>query len=235
MVSSNSDRDDSDSEAKQGGVTRRRLIVSGAGVWTTASLAGCNYITDPGPPTTGGDGDGEGEDGGDGAGSDGGDSDEIDGGDTDGGDDGETDGDDGDGTAAPVPTPDTTVTNETTTTDDTTTPGATPTPTQTECANSREFAPGMEIALNVGVYDSDTGESLGADALDSVRVEFPDATVGPLELSWSGPHEQYLSDRWAGKIETDPDIESGTYRYEITIDGDGADAMERIVDQFTIR
>lgn len=211
MSSQESDRDSTDTDAR---VTRRRLLVSGAGVWTTATLAGCSYITDPGPPDSGDGSDGD------------------DGGSESDGDDG---GSGGDGTTTPVPTGTATVTNQTTTTDDTSTPTGTPTPTQTECQNRREFAPGMEIALNVGVYDSESGDYLGADAIDSVTVEFPESAVDPLELSWSGPHEEYVPDGWGGKIETDPDIESGTHRYEITIDAEETfDETVTITDQFTI-
>lgn len=214
-----SDGSDSDEDA---GVSRRRLITTGAAAWTTVSVAGCNYITDPGTPTSsdGGDG-GDGTDGG-----------------TDGGDGGGTDGGDG-ATATPVPTGSATVTNDTTTTASpstpTETPTPTPTPTETACESRREFAPGMEIGLNVGVYDSDSGAFLGDDAIDGVTVRFPNDDYGPLSLSWSGEHEQYVPDGWGGKIETDADIDPGTYRYEITIEGDGSfEDGETITDHFTI-
>jgi len=205
-----SDGNDSDEES---GVSRRRLIATGAAAWTTVSVAGCQYITDPGPPD-GGDGDG-GADGGDG---------------TDGG----TDGGDG-ATSTPVPTGSATVTNDTTTTADPSTPTETPTSTGTACESRKEFPAGIDIGLNVGVYDSESGDFLGDDALDGVTVEFPNEDYGPLELSWSGEHEQYVPDGWGGKIETDEDIEPGTYRYEITVEGDGPfEDGETITDHFSI-
>ncbi|WP_128223225.1 hypothetical protein [Halobacteriaceae bacterium SHR40] len=179
--------------------TRRRLLASGATVWTTVSLAGCSYITDPGAP----------------------DQDESDTGDQDGTDTGGNTTTDGTGENA-------TVTNETTTTNDT--DGG------DDCANSREFPAGREVGLNVGVYNSKTGEYLGGDAIDQVTVEFPNADFDPLELSWSGPHEQYIPDGWGGKIQTDPDMEPGTYQYEIHIEGaDVFDGKETIADRFSIR
>jgi hypothetical protein len=211
-----SDGSDSDEES---GVSRRRLIATGAAAWTTVSVAGCHYITDPGPPDgSGGGAGGDGDDGGDGSG------------------DGGTDGEDGT-TTTPVPTGSATVTNNTTTTADPSPPTETPTATSTgtACESRREFPAGIDIGLNVGVYDSDSGDFLGDDALDGVTVEFPNEDYGPLELNWSGEHEQYIPDGWGGKIETDEDIEPGTYRYEITIEGDGPfEDGETITDQFTI-
>ena len=193
---------DSTDDAK---TTRRRLIASGATAWATVSLAGCSYITDPGPPNQDetNTGDQDGTNTGDG---------------TNASSDGSTDGTNDNAT----------VTNETTTTNNT--DGG------DDCANSREFPAGREVGLNVGVYNSKTGEFLGGDAIDQVTVRFPDAEFDPLELSWSGPHEQYIPDGWGGKIETDPDMEPGTYQYEIHIEGaDVFNGKETIVDRFSIR
>jgi hypothetical protein len=56
-----------------------------------------------------------------------------------------------------------------------------------------------------------------------------------MELNWEGDHEAYDTTTWGGKIETSEDIEPGTYRYEITIEGDGPfEDGETITDQFTI-
>jgi hypothetical protein len=43
-----------DGESKGGGVTRRR-VAAGVATWATVSLAGCNYITDPGVDDGNGD------------------------------------------------------------------------------------------------------------------------------------------------------------------------------------
>ncbi|MDS0281642.1 hypothetical protein [Haloarcula onubensis] len=42
---------ESETEQRKGGMTRRRLVATGAATWATVSLAGCNYITDPGVET----------------------------------------------------------------------------------------------------------------------------------------------------------------------------------------
>ena len=199
MSRNNSTTDGGDSADHESGVSRRDLLATGAATWATVSVAGCNYITDPGPPDSGGGGGGGG-----------------------GG---------GDGTA---PTGNATVSNETTTTgsgggsDETTSGG--------DCQNQQEFNAGEEVALNVGVYESDTGAYLGAEAINSVTVEFPDEPdIDPVELSWSGPHEQYIPDGWGGKLEALTDAEPGTYQYEIAIDSDGVfEEEERIVDRVTI-
>ena len=183
-----------DSADNESGVSRRRLLASGAATWATVSVAGCNYITDPGPPEDNDDG-----------------------------------GDDND-----VPTGNATVTNETTTTGGS--DGSDETTSGDDCQSKQEFNAGEEVALNVGVYESDSGDFLGADALNSVTVEFPDEPdLEPVELSWSGPHEQYIPDGWGGKLETISDMEPGTYQYEISIDGDEVfDDEERIADRITI-
>lgn len=131
----------------------------------------------------------------------------------------------GDGDEAPAGN--TTVTNETTATDE---PSDEET---TECASIRRFASGMEIGLHVGVLDDNSGSHLGDDAIDSVTIEFPDADFEPLELNWNGAHEVHSETTWGGKLVTDEDLESGTYRYEITVDGDDVDS-ETVVDEFTI-
>jgi hypothetical protein len=176
-------------------LSRRDLLASGATAWATVSVAGCNYITDPGPPEGGGDGGG---------------------------------GDD------EAPTGNATVTNETTTTGDG--DGSSETTSGGDCQSQQEFQSGEEVALNVGIYKSDTGDYLGADSINSVTVEFPDQpAVEPVELSWSGPHEQYIPDGWGGKLEAISQMEPGTYQYEIAIDGDDVfDEKERIADRVTI-
>lgn len=193
------------------GISRRRLVASGATAWATVSVAGCSRIDDPNQPIFGeaptetetetetetptDTGGGEGEDGGGG----------------------------------------TTVTNETTTTDNPGSGGETATPTETSCASIRQFAPGMEIGLNVSVYETDTGEPLGESDLEGVKIEFPNADLESRDLAWSGDHEDHDVDSWGGKIETSEDIESGTYQYEVVVEGDDERvAGNRVTDQFTI-
>ena len=50
--------DSAEGDSKRGGLTRRR-VAAGVATWATVSLAGCNYITDPGVDDGNGD-DGDG-------------------------------------------------------------------------------------------------------------------------------------------------------------------------------
>jgi hypothetical protein len=183
------------------GISRRRLVASGAATWATVSVAGCSRIDDPNQPIFG-------------------------------------EAPTATETATPANTNETdgtTVTNETTTTEDPGSGGGGPTPTETACASIRQFAPGMEIGLHVSVYETETGEPLGDGDLEGVKLEFPEADLDTQELTWSGNHEDHDANSWGGKIETSEDIESGTYQYEVVVEGDDADvAHNRITDQFTI-
>ncbi|WP_415383398.1 hypothetical protein [Halosimplex sp. TS25] len=196
-------------------VTRRRLLASGAAAWATTSVSGCQYITDPGT--------GDSED-----------------------------------TTTPTVTTETTTTDEpvaqptptpsdgtddtadstpgegTDTPTDTPTPTETPPPTTTACSLAGQFAAGMEVGLHVSIYDPETGEALGDESLDRVTVEFPDADYGPLELNWAGDHEAYAGDTWGSKIATDTDTESGTYRYEVSVESDDVDVETTVSDRFTV-
>jgi len=144
-------------------------------------------------------------------------------------DDGDSDGGD---TGTTTPTGNTTVTNETTTTGES---GEETTETYTGegCASIRQFAAGMNVGLHVSVFDNDTGDALGADAIERVVVEFLDADFDPLVLNWEGDHEAYTDTSWGGKISTSEDLDPGTYRYEIAVhSGDGD--PDTVVDEFTI-
>lgn len=196
-------------------LTRRRLVAAGAATWATVSVAGCQYITDPGTdtptetdtptvttettttdepvaPTTSGD--------------------------NETGSAGETPAD------GETPTP---------TETDSPTPTPTEQPTTTACASIGRFAPGMEVGLHVSIFDPATGEPLDDDAVDSVIVEFPDADYGPLELNWEGDHEAYDDETWGSKIRTDGDTDPGTYEYEVTVEADEDDETT-VTDRFTI-
>lgn len=188
------------SSERGSGISRRRLVASGAATWATVSVAGCSRIDDPNQPIFG---------------------------------EAPTETE----TATPTSTEandGTTVTNETTTTENPGNGGETPTPTETECASIRQFAPGMEIGLHVSVYENDTGEPLGESDIEGVRIEFPEKDLESETLTWSGDHESHDVNSWGGKIETTEDIESGTYQYEVVVEGDESSAQNRITDQFTI-
>ncbi len=132
-----------------------------------------------------------------------------------------------------------TVTNETTTTGNTTNES-----TDSEsgggessgedCSSIGRFSAGMEVGLHVGIFDPETGDPLGAEAIDSVTVEFPDADYGPVELNWEGAHEAYDRSTWGSKIVTDEDTDPGDYEYEVHVKGDEADVDTTVTNQFTI-
>lgn len=103
-----------------------------------------------------------------------------------------------------------------------------------DCASIGRFSAGMEVGLHVGIFDPETGDPLGAEAIDSVTVEFPDADYGPLELNWEGAHEAYDRSTWGSKIVTDADTEPGDYEYEVHIEGEEADIVTTVTNQFTI-
>ncbi len=189
-------------------------MAAGAATWATASVSGCQYITDPGTgdddtdtPTVTTETTTTDEPVGPATPTDPG--------------DGTDDPDDPDGGSEETPTP-------------TATPTPTPPPTTTSCASLGRFAAGMEVGLHVALYDPETGEPLDDDAVDAVRVEFPDAEYGPLELNWEGDHEAYDADTWGSKIATSPDTERGTYRYEVTVEADDETVETKVADQFTV-
>lgn len=144
-------------------------------------------------------------------------------------DDGSDDGSDGGDTETSTPSGNTTVTNETTTTGE----DGTEEWTGEECASIERFAAGMNVGLHVNIFDNDTGDAMGADAVDRVEIAFPDADFEPLALNWEGDHEAYTDTSWGGKISTSEDLDPGKYRYEISVfNGDGD--PDTIVDEFTI-
>ncbi|MFB6150768.1 MAG: hypothetical protein ABEJ40_03080, partial [Haloarculaceae archaeon] len=136
-----------------------------------------------------------------------------------------SDGDDGGATPGgeePTPTPTATAT-------------ATAAPTTTSCDSIDRFAAGMDVGFHVGIYDSDTGNVIGNADVERVTVRFPDAEFEPVELSWNGPHERLSADGWGGKLETAPETESGTYRYEVSVEGgDESDVDATVTDRFAI-
>jgi hypothetical protein len=206
-------QDDPNSE-REDGISRRQLVAAGAAGWATVGVAGCNRLADPGPPNQGNGDDGGNGDGGNGNGN----------------------GGNGDGVQTTAPTGNTTVTNETTATSPDPGGETTEAPTTTSggggCASIRRFASGMDVGMHVEIFDDATGDALGAGAVEGVTVEFPDADFGPLELNWEGDHEAHSTTSWGGKVETSEETESGTYRYEITVDK--GDERETVVDEFTV-
>jgi hypothetical protein len=119
------------------------------------------------------------------------------------------------------------------------TPEETETATEEEtgtsgCASIGRFTRGMEVGLHVAIYDPETGDPLGADAIDAVTIEFPDADYGPVELNWEGPHEAWDRDTWGSKIVTDEETDPGTYEYEVNVASNEDTVAATISDRFTI-
>ncbi|MFB6131827.1 MAG: hypothetical protein ABEJ44_00295 [Halanaeroarchaeum sp.] len=129
----------------------------------------------------------------------------------------------------------TTVTSNTTTTDDTGTGGGGGT-TTTACQQRAKFMPGMEVGILIDVFNSEDGSFAGTDVVESVTVSFPDRDIASRELAWTGSHETQSEESWGGTVDTPPDAEPGTYRYEVTVEPKPESDLEKttVTDRFTI-
>lgn len=131
--------------------------------------------------------------------------------------------------------PNTTVTSSTTTTGDTGS-GDGSTGTTTSCSPRAEFLPGMEIGVLIDVFNSVDASFAGTDAVESVTLSFPDRDIEPQELSWTGSHETHSEKSWGSTVETPPDADKGTYRYEVTVEPKADADLDKttVTDSFTI-
>lgn len=87
------------------------------------------------------------------------------------------------------------------------------------CSPSRMFAPGMHPVFKIGVYDPETGEILGNDALESVTVNIDGH--GSVDLAWAGDDEEHPADEWGASWAIPQDTEPGTISYTVEVtDGD---------------
>lgn len=104
------------------------------------------------------------------------------------------------------------------------------------CGPERQFTADMKVGFLVGVYDSDTGEIIGNDTLDSVTITFPEAPFDDLELAWAGDDEEHPADEWGGTMAIPEGTSPGTYKYKVQVTDGDADFYDVGIasEQFTI-
>ncbi|MEF8825214.1 MAG: hypothetical protein V5A34_05895 [Halapricum sp.] len=78
------------------------------------------------------------------------------------------------------------------------------------CAPSRTFSHGMQAVFYVGVYDPDTGDSIGPDSLDSVQISLDRGQT--VELSWAEEEGE-----WHGNWIIPEDAEAGDVTYTVDV------------------
>jgi hypothetical protein len=104
------------------------------------------------------------------------------------------------------------------------------------CSPTRLFAPGMKAIWEINVYDAESGENLGPDAVDSVTVNVDGA--GELEAAWMGDEEEHPADMWEATWDVPSDAETGewTYTIEVTATNE-ADVLSvgRATGSFTVQ
>jgi len=87
------------------------------------------------------------------------------------------------------------------------------------CSPERQFRRDMDVTFVMGVYDSDTGDTVSSDAVDSITVSFPDRPFDDVELTYSEPDDG--APRWNGTFDIPDDAETGSVAYEVQVtDGD---------------
>jgi uncharacterized membrane protein YkoI len=94
------------------------------------------------------------------------------------------------------------------------------------------------VTFVIGLYDGSTGEFVGASAVDSVMVTFPDTDeFDDMELSYQEPAEN-TEEQWNGTLAlTEMDsVSPGTYTYEIDVQGADGNVTDVGVaaDTFTV-
>ncbi len=102
------------------------------------------------------------------------------------------------------------------------------------CAPTRTFMPGMHAVFKVGVYDPDTGESVGNDTLDGVTVEMDNGAT--VDLTWAGDDEEHPHPYWNGGWAIPEDAEPGTIKYSVDVSAENSEFqnVEVAADEFTI-
>jgi len=111
------------------------------------------------------------------------------------------------------------------------------------CAPEREFTSEMDVTFVVGIYDSTTGNMVGAEGLvdtdtkelvegtegeglDSVTAVSPDGAFSDLSLEWTAARDDENGrPRWYGTLETET-LEPGTYPYEIQVSNENRDRFD---------
>ena len=87
------------------------------------------------------------------------------------------------------------------------------------CSPSRTFAPEMHPVFKIGVYDPETGDSLGTDTLDGVTINIDG--YDSVELAWGGDDDD-PSYEWSGSWAIPEDAESGSVSYTVEVSGSDA-------------
>jgi len=102
------------------------------------------------------------------------------------------------------------------------------------CGPERQFATDMNVSFAIGVYDSETGEIVGSDTLDSVTVESTDGSFDAVELEWQEGGEDSTA-QWFGTLDTSS-LSPGTYGYEVVVTNGDANFYNVGIasNQFTI-
>jgi hypothetical protein len=111
------------------------------------------------------------------------------------------------------------------------------------CAPEREFTPEMDVTFVIGIYDSLSGNVVGANglvdpstgeqiedsgdmALDSVTVVSPDGSFEDLPLEWvHGRDDENTTPQWNATLETE-NLSPGSYPYEVRISDESRDRYD---------
>jgi hypothetical protein len=111
------------------------------------------------------------------------------------------------------------------------------------CAPEREFTTEMDITFVIGIYDSLSGNVVGANglvdpssgeqiedsgdmALDSVTIVSPDGAFDDIELQWvHGRDDENSVPQWNGTLETE-NLSPGSYPYEVQISDESRDRYD---------
>ncbi|QCC50514.1 hypothetical protein [Halapricum salinum] len=107
------------------------------------------------------------------------------------------------------------------------------------CSPERQFrASDMDVTFVIGLYNGSSGEFVGASAVDSVMVTFPDSDqFDAVELSYQEPAEN-TEEQWNGTLAlTEMDsVPPGTYTYEVDVQGADGNVTDLGVasDSFTV-
>ncbi|KAB1196977.1 MULTISPECIES: hypothetical protein [Haloferax] len=102
------------------------------------------------------------------------------------------------------------------------------------CAPTRTFMPGMHAVFKVGVYDPETGESVGNDTIDGVTVKMDNGVT--VDLTWAGDDEEHPHPYWNGSWTIPEDADPGTIKYSVELTGENIEYqnVEVAADEFSI-
>lgn len=83
------------------------------------------------------------------------------------------------------------------------------------CSPERQFRRDMDVTFVIGVYDSNTGDTVSSDAVDSVTVSFPNHSFDDVSLSFTNPDDG--TPRWNGTFDIPDNAETGSVEYEVQV------------------